>query len=119
MKMVRKLTDPARIPAPGNKVIEEYVGRASTGSSNLSVARMLAPPGWTEPFQRPEFDEVTIVLRGAIRVEYEGGQLDVGEGEMVLVETGERIRYSNPFGREAAYYAICVPAFNVETVHRE
>lgn len=117
--MVKKLLNPARIPVPGNKVIEEFVGRASTGSSNLSVARMSAPPGWTEPFQQPEFDEVTIVLQGSLRVEYREGQIDVGEGEMVLVEAGERIRYGNPFDREAVYFAICVPAFNPETVHRE
>lgn len=117
--MVKKLHRPARIPVPGNKVIEEYVGRVSTGTESLSVARMSAPPGWSEPFQKPEFDEVTIVLQGGLRVEYEGGHLDVQKGEMVLVEAGERIRYSNPFSVSAEYYAICAPAFSPETVNRE
>lgn len=117
--MVQKITAPARIPVPGNKRIEEHVGRVNTGTEALSVAHMVAPPGWDEPFQQPDFDEVTIVVRGTLRVEHAGGALDVGAGETVLVEAGERIRYSNPFSEEAAYWAVCAPAFSPEAARRE
>lgn len=118
--MVRKITDPTRIPVPGAKVIEEHVGLASTGTPSLSVAHMIAPPGWGEPYQQPAFDEVTIVIRGTIRVEHEGGAEDVRAGETVLVEAGSRIRYSNPSEEAAAeYWAVCTPAFSPDTVHRD
>ena len=117
---VHKITEPTHIPAPGAKVIEEHVGRASTGTESLSVAHMVAPPGWDEPFQQPTFDEVTIVVRGTMRVEHDGGHVDVGAGETVLCEAGDRIRYSNPSdAEECEYWAVCAPAFSPEAVHRE
>lgn len=115
--MVVPLPNPTRVPVPGGKLIEEYVGRASTGDSGVSVARMRAPAGWDEPAQRPEFDEVTLVLSGVVRIEHDGGQLDVRAGEAVLVRAGERVRYSSP--EEAEYVAICLPAFAAELAHRE
>lgn len=117
--MVKKISQPQRISVPGNKVIEEHVGRVRTGTESLSVAHMVAPPGWDEPFQQPDFDEVTIVTRGVIRVEHDGGHLDVSAGETVLVEAGERIRYSNPTEHETEYWAVCSPAFSPDTVHRD
>ncbi|NNF58838.1 MAG: cupin domain-containing protein [Rhodothermaceae bacterium] len=118
--MPRHITAPTRIPVPGDKLIEEHVGRVHTGTTVLSVAHMVAPPGWDEPFQSPAFDEVTIVLRGAMRVEHEGGYFDVGPGETVLCEAGERIRYSNPSeSEECEYWAVCAPAFSPEAAHRE
>jgi mannose-6-phosphate isomerase-like protein (cupin superfamily) len=117
--MVRKIDDPARIEVPGGKVIDEHVGRVRTGTAAMSVAHMIAPPGWDEPFQTPDFDEVTIVLRGTVRVEHEGGVLDVSAGETVLVEAGERIRYSNPSDAETEYWAVCAPAFSPEAAHRD
>ncbi len=117
--MIEKITDPTQIPVPGGKRIEEYVGRVRTGTASMSVAHMVAPPGWNEPFQRPDFDEVTIVVRGTIRVEHEGGTLDVGAGETVFAGAGERIRYGNPFDEEAEYWAVCAPAFSPEAAHRE
>ena len=117
---VRNITEPTRIPVPGDKLIEEHVGRVHTGTVSLSVAHMVAPPGWDEPFQTPAFDEVTIVLRGTMRVEYDGGVVDVRAGETVLCEAGERIRYSNPSTSEdCEYWAVCAPAFSPETVRRE
>lgn len=116
---VRRITAPTRIPVPGGKLIEEHVGRASTGTASLSVAHMVAPPGWDEPFQQPTFDEVTIVVRGTMRVEHDGRHVDVSAGETVLVEAGERIRYSNPSSDECEYWAVCAPAFSPDTVHRE
>ncbi|NBC17149.1 MAG: cupin domain-containing protein [Bacteroidetes bacterium] len=117
--MVRKITSPTAIPVPGGKQIEEHVGRVHTGTTSLSVAHMVAPPGWGEPFQQPTFDEVTIVVRGTMRVEHDEGVMDVGPGETVLVEAGERIRYSNPFGDAAEYWAVCAPAFSPEAARRE
>ena len=118
--MPQHITAPTQIPAPGGKTIEEHVGRLNTGTEALSVAHMVAPPGWSEPAQAPTFDEVTIVLRGTMRVEHEGGHLDVGPGETVLCRPGERVRYLNPSGSEACeYWAVCAPAFSPDTVHRD
>jgi len=103
----------------GGKVIDEYVGRAATATTTASVARMRSPAGWTEPAQTPEFDEVTLVLRGTVRVEHEGGVLDVRAGEAVLTRAGERVRYSTPDPDGTEYVAVCVPAFGAELVHRE
>ncbi len=114
------ITTPTRIPGPGGKTIEEHVGRVHTGTASLSVAHMVAPPGWHEPAQAPAFDEVTIVLRGTMRVEHEGGHLDVGAGETVLCQAGERVRYLNPSDTaDCEYWAVCAPAFSPGTVHRD
>ncbi len=117
--MPQRISIPTRIAAPGGKVIEEFVGRVQTGTTTLSVAHMVAPPGWDEPFQTPDFDEVTIVLRGTIRVDAEGGATDVRAGEVVLCHAGERIRYRNPFEEEAEYWAVCAPAFSPDAAHRD
>lgn len=117
--LIQKVASPTRIQVPGDKVLEEYIGRVNSETSTLSVARMVSPPGWSEPFQRSEFDEVTIVLRGKLRVEHEGGTTDIGANETLLAPAGERVRYSNPFEEENEYWAICVPAFSIDTVHRE
>ena len=114
------IPDPARLPGPGGKTIEEHVGRVRTGTESLSVAHMVAPPGWSEPAQAPAFDEVTIVLRGTMRVEHDGGHTDVGPGETVLCRAGERVRYLNPSDAEPCeYWAACAPAFSPDTVHRD
>jgi mannose-6-phosphate isomerase-like protein (cupin superfamily) len=104
---------------PGGKIIEEYVGRVNSGESAVSVARMDAPGGWTEPFQTPDFDEFTLVLRGSVRVEHPGGVLDVQAGQAVVTRAGERIRYSTPDGEGAQYVAICLPAFAPELAKRD
>jgi mannose-6-phosphate isomerase-like protein (cupin superfamily) len=115
------IATPSRVEAAGTKpkLIDEYVGRVSTGEERVSVARMRSPSGWVEPGQRPEFDEVTLVLRGVVRVEHEGGALDVTAGQAVLVRGGEWVRYSTPTEEGAEYVAVCLPAFSPETVHRD
>jgi len=112
---------PTIVEAAGNKPkrIAEYAGRARTGSSQVSVARMVSPSGWAEPGQRPEFEEVTIVLRGVLRVEFEGGELEVGPGQAVVAHPGEWVRYSTPGPDGAEYIAVCRPAFSPDTVHRD
>lgn len=104
---------------PGGKIIDEYVGRASVASEQVSVAHMHAPGGWEEPFQTPEFDEITVVIDGLVRVEHGDGVLDVTAGQAVLCRAGERIRYTTPSAEGARYVAVCLPAFSPETVHRE
>jgi len=112
---------PTIVEAAGNlpKRIEEYVGRVNSGHAALSVARMVSPAGWEEPGQRPEFEEVTIVLRGALQVEHEGGVLMVRAGEAVITRPGEWVRYSTPEPGGAEYVAVCLPAFSPATVHRD
>ncbi|GAA4408363.1 hypothetical protein GCM10023187_30120 [Nibrella viscosa] len=115
------LAQPTIIEAAGNKPkrIEEYAGRVNSNHSHVSVARMVSPAGWEEPGQRPEFEEITIVLKGMVRVEYEGGHLDVRAGQAVVAHPGEWIRYSSPEPEGAEYVAVCLPAFSPDTVHRD
>lgn len=119
--MPRIIEAPTTIKAAGNKPkqIHEYVGRVNSGDSELSVARMVSPSGWVEPGQRPEFMEITVVLKGRIRLEYEGGECEIAAGQAVVTEPGEWVRYSTPHGDGAEYIAVCLPAFSPQTVHRE
>lgn len=112
---------PTVIAAAGNKPkqIREYAGRVNSGHDAVSVAHMTSPAGWEEPGQRPEFEEITVVLRGMLRVEHEGGVLDVRAGQAVVAHPGEWVRYSSPEADGAEYIAICLPAFSPATVHRD
>lgn len=116
--MAELIAGPTRIPVPGGKIINEYAGRVNTGDSAVSVAHMVAPPGWSEPFQQPEFDEFTVVLRGVVRVEHPGGVLDVEAGQAVVTRAGERVRYST-LQDETEYVAICLPAFSPDLANRD
>lgn len=119
--MPQLITQPTRIEAAGNKpkLIDEYIGRVSTQSSAVSIAHMRSPNGWMEPGQRPEFDEFTIVLKGTLHVEYEGGQMDVQAGQAVMTRKGEWVCYSTPAPEGAEYIAVCLPAFSPDIVHRD
>jgi mannose-6-phosphate isomerase-like protein (cupin superfamily) len=112
---------PSIIQAAGTrpKRIEEYVGRVNSGHSTVSIARMVSPQGWQEPGQRPEFEEVTVVVKGTLHVEYDGGMMDVHAGQAVVAHPGEWVRYSTPEEGGAEYVAVCIPAFSMETVHRD
>ncbi len=111
-------TLPTRIPVPGGKLIDEHVGVASTGTGKISVAHMVAPPGWTEPFQTPDFDEITVVISGSLHIDCDGQRYEVCAGQSVVTQAGERIRYAaGPLG--AAYLAVCLPAFTPDAAHRE
>jgi len=112
---------PTIIEAAGNKpkVIEEFVGRVNSRTTAVSIARMKSPPGWVEPGQRPDFTEYTLVLAGMLRVEYEGGAIEVGAGQAVIADPGEWVRYSSPGPEGADYVAVCLPAFTPQTVHRD
>ncbi len=119
MSAVRKIADPATIPIYGGKIIHEYVGLASSSTASVSVAHMVAPAGWGEPWQQPLFDEVTIVVRGRLLLEHDGGALTIGKDEVALAPAGAQIRYSNPFEEEAEYWAVCGPAFSAEAAGRQ
>jgi mannose-6-phosphate isomerase-like protein (cupin superfamily) len=115
------IPQPTRIQAAGNKpkIIDEYIGRVNTKTSPASVAHMRSPQGWLEPGQTPEFDEFTIVLKGTLRVEHKGGTVDVHAGQAVIAHAGEWVRYSTPEEGGAEYIAVCLPAFSMESVHRD
>lgn len=115
------IPQPTVIAAAGTKPkrIEEYAGRVNSGHTGVSVARMQSPEGWEEPGQRPEFEEITVVLKGLLRVDHEAGTLDVRAGQAVVAAPGEWIRYSSPEPGGAEYVAICLPAFSPATVHRD
>ena len=116
--MPRLITEPTHIPVPGGKVINEHIGRVNTGSDAVSLAHMIATANWGEPFQTPDFDEITLVLAGSVIVDYQGGPTTVLAGQSILTSAGERIRYScGPGGAE--YVAVCLPAFTPDTANRE
>jgi mannose-6-phosphate isomerase-like protein (cupin superfamily) len=119
--MPRHIETPTVVEAAGNKPkqIQEFIGRVNSGHDAVSVARMVSPGGWVEPGQRPDFDEMTIVLKGLVRVEHEGGVIDVRAGQAVVTSAGEWIRYSSPEADGAEYIAVCLPAFSPDTVHRD
>lgn len=119
--MPELIRQPSRVTAAGEppKLIDEYVGRVNTGQAELSIAHMRSPSGWAEPGQRPEFDEFTIVLRGALVVESDDGSLTVRAGEAVHARPGEWVRYSTPGPDGAEYISVCLPAFAPGSVHRD
>jgi quercetin dioxygenase-like cupin family protein len=119
--MPKLIEEATRIEAAGNKpkLIDELVGRVNSGEARLSLAHMRSPAGWEEPGQRPEFAEFTYVLKGLLRVEHDGGAIDVAAGQAIVAEPGEWVRYSTPTAEGAEYIAVCLPAFSPETVHRD
>jgi mannose-6-phosphate isomerase-like protein (cupin superfamily) len=111
---------PARIPAPGGKLIEEIVGRVRTQTDGFSFAHMVAPPRWDEPAQTPDFGELTFMVRGRMRIEVgDGDHVELVAGQAFWVDPGVRVRYSNPYDEESEYYAICAPAFAPDLAHRD
>lgn len=115
------LTKPTRIQCAGNKpkLIDEYIGRVNSQTSGVSVAHMRSPEGWTEPGQKPEFDEFTVVLRGRVLVRHADGELEVKAGQAVIAHRGEWVQYSTPDEDGAEYIAVCLPAFSMDSVHRD
>ncbi len=119
MSRYRIVTEGTLVPVPGGKKIEELFGRIHTGTESFSLAHMVAPGNWSEPPQTPEFGELTIMVRGALRITIDGEEIELEAGQSLWVEPGATVRYRNPFEAEAEYYAICLPAFSVELAHRQ
>lgn len=119
--MPKLIAQSTRIVAAGNKpkIIEEFAGRVNSGHAQVSVAQMKSPEGWIEPGQTPEFEEITVVLKGTLRVTHRDGFFDVREGQGVVTSPGEWIQYSTPLPGGAEYIAVCLPAFSPDTVHRD
>jgi mannose-6-phosphate isomerase-like protein (cupin superfamily) len=115
------ISRPARVEAAGNKpkLIDEFIGRVNSGHARVSVAHMRSPSGWIEPGQTPKFEEITVVLKGMLRVTHRSGAIDVRSGQAVVVQPGEWVQYSTPEPEGAEYIAVCLPAFSPETVHRD
>src|SRR5262245_38733235 len=119
--MPKLISAPTVVPAAGDppKRIEEYVGRVNSGHASVSVARMVSPTGWGGPGQCPDFEALTVVLKGMLRVDHEKGSMDVNAGQAIVTSPGEWVRYSTPKDGGAEYVAICLPAFSMDTVHRD
>jgi mannose-6-phosphate isomerase-like protein (cupin superfamily) len=119
--MPKHVREPVLVQAAGTppKQIEEFIGRVSSGTGDVSIARMKSPEGWCEPGQRPEFDEYTVVLKGKLKVQTENGDFIVEAGQALTAFKGEWVQYSTPFPEGAEYMAVCVPAFSPDTVHRD
>lgn len=115
------IAKPTRVEAAGNKpkLIDEYIGRVNSATTGVSIAHMRSPGGWQEPGQTPQFDEFTVVLKGMMRVEHRGGVIEVRAGQAVIAHSGEWVRYSTPLEEGAEYIAVCMPAFAMDTVHRD
>ena len=117
--MALLIEKPARIEAEGNKIIEEFVGRVNSGTSGLSIAKMVSPGGWSEPAQTPDFDEYTVVLRGTLLVKTSTNEFRINAGQAFIALRGEKVQYSAPDADGAEYIAVCLPAFTPDSVHRD
>ena len=119
--MIHVIKEPKVIKAAGNKpkVIEEFIGKVNSRTTDVSIARMKSPSGWEEPGQRPDIDEYTLVLKGFLRVKTENKTVDIKTSEAIIAQKGQWIQYSTPGPEGAEYIAVCVPAFSIDTVHRD
>lgn len=119
MKKYTMQTSPFIVPTQDGKHIEEHFGLASNANAQVSIARMIAPSGWSEPFQTPEFDEYTYIIKGKKQFIIDGDTVVLGTGQSIKIEKHTRVQYSNPFDESCEYIAVCLPAFSVEKVNRE
>ena len=119
MKNYNIQTAPFIVPTADGKIIEEHFGNATNGESNVSIAHMVAPPGWSEPFQTPEFEEYTYIIKGKKQFIIDGDTVILEAGQSIKINKNTRVQYSNPFDNPCEYLAICLPAFSIDAVHRE
>jgi ethanolamine utilization protein EutQ len=112
-------TAPFIVPTTDGKLIEEHHGLATTQNKEISIAHMVAPPGWSEPFQTPEFDEYTYIISGKKQFIIDDETIVLEAGQSIKIERNTRVQYSNPFDALCEYIAICTPAFSIENVNRE
>ncbi len=119
MKGYIKEDDPFIVPTDDMKLIEEHFGNASNKYENCSIARMEVPPRWKEPYQQPDFDEFSLMVKGTKLIEVDGEKIELTAGQSILIRKGTRVRYSNPYDYPAVYWSICLPPFSLDTVNRE
>jgi len=112
-------TSPFVVPTNDGKLIEEHFGKATDGGSQVSIAHMIAPPGWSEPHQTPSFDEYTYIIKGKKQFLIDDQKVIVKAGQSIKINKNTRVQYSNPFDQACEYIAICLPAFTLEEAHRE
>ena len=110
---------PFVVPTTDGKLIEEHFGNATDQNSKISIAHMVAPAGWSEPFQTPEFEEYTYIIKGKKQFNMDGEIVVLEAGQSIKIEKNIRVQYSNPFEEECEYIAVCLPAFSMDLVHRE
>lgn len=110
---------PFIVPTHDGKLIEEHFGLASDKNSAISIAHMIAPPKWSEPFQTPNFDEFTYIIKGKKQFIIEDEIVILEAGQSIKIEKNTRVQYSNPFDAPCEYLAICTPAFSMDLVNRE
>ncbi len=110
---------PFVVPTTDGKLIEEHFGNATDKNPNISIAHMVAPARWSEPFQTPEFDEYTYIIKGKKQFIIDGDTVVLSAGESIKIEKNVRVQYSNPFDEPCEYLAVCLPAFSMDLVNRE
>tara|TARA_R110002020_G_scaffold85914_6_gene211978 strand:+ start:149330 stop:149695 length:366 start_codon:yes stop_codon:yes gene_type:complete len=119
MKNYRVQKSPFIVPTDDGKKIAEHFGLASDGNSDISIAHMIARPGWSEPYQKPEFTEYTFLISGKKQFKIEGETVILNAGESIKIDANTRVQYSNPFDQPCVYISVCTPAFNFNLVHRD
>lgn len=119
MKAYTIQDSPFVVPTTDGKIIKEHFGLATDGNPKISIAHMIAPPDWSEPFQTPEFDEFTFIIKGRKQVIVEDETLILEAGQSIKINKNTRVQYSNPFTEPCEYLAICIPAFSMDSVNRE
>lgn len=119
MKKYQIQTSPFLVPTTDGKIIKEHFGLASIENPNISIAHMVAPAGWSEPFQTPDFEEYTFILKGKKQFNINGDTIILSEGESIKIQKNVRVQYSNPFLAACEYLSICTPAFSADSVNRE
>ncbi len=110
---------PFIVPTTNGKLIKEHFGLATDGNSKISIAHMVAPAGWSEPFQTPKFDEFTFIIKGKKQFIIEDEMIVLEAGQSIKIKKHARVQYSNPFTEPCEYLSICVPAFSMDSVNRE
>jgi len=100
--------------------IRELFGGASSGNPAVSIAHVTVKRTCSEEWQRPAFDEWTLVLKGVVRIERAAGtSFNVRAGEAVFLPCGELVRWVFPDPTDLPeYIAICRPAFSPDNCGR-
>ncbi len=119
MKKYTIQKSPFVVPTTDGKLIEEHFGLATDKNSQISIAHMVAPSGWSEPYQTPTFDEFTYIIKGKKQFIIDGETIILEAGQSIKIEKNTRVQYSNPFVEPCEYLAICLPAFSMDAVNRE